>query len=91
MGAITKSPVVIEATCNQVNQEGGYTGMQPADFRAFVESSAKGQGFDTRRLILGGDHLGPNPWRSRPKEEALGKAEAMVAAYVARRLYKNPS
>ncbi len=27
---------LIEATCNQVNQEGGYTGMTPAAFRAFV-------------------------------------------------------
>ena len=27
--------VLIEATCNQVNQEGGYTGMTPADFRRF--------------------------------------------------------
>ena len=25
------APIVIEATCNQVNQEGGYTGMTPAD------------------------------------------------------------
>ena len=31
--------VLIEATCNQVNQEGGYTGMTPADFRRFVETS----------------------------------------------------
>jgi len=27
-----KTPVLIEATCNQVNQYGGYTGMTPADF-----------------------------------------------------------
>ena len=26
------TPALIEATCNQVNQEGGYTGMTPADF-----------------------------------------------------------
>ena len=29
----TAAPCLIEATCNQVNQEGGYTGMTPADFR----------------------------------------------------------
>ena len=34
------APVLIEATCNQVNQEGGYTGMTPADFRGFVEAIA---------------------------------------------------
>ena len=35
----TAAPLLIEATCNQVNQEGGYTGMPPADFRDFVEAS----------------------------------------------------
>ncbi|HEX7694803.1 MAG TPA: class II D-tagatose-bisphosphate aldolase, non-catalytic subunit, partial [Sphingomonas sp.] len=27
---------LIEATSNQVNQDGGYTGMKPADYRDFV-------------------------------------------------------
>ena len=36
----TGKRVLIEATCNQVNQEGGYTGMTPADFRQFVEGIA---------------------------------------------------
>ena len=31
---------LIEATCNQVNQFGGYTGMKPADFVAFVRGIA---------------------------------------------------
>src|SRR5690606_20365662 len=72
---------LIEATCNQVNQEGGYTGMTPADFRAFVFRLAGETGFDRENLILGGDHLGPNPWRDRPADEAMDKAKAMVAAY----------
>ncbi len=76
-------PVLIEATCNQVNHEGGYTGMTPADFRRFVEEIAERVGFPRNQLILGGDHLGPNPWKSLPAEEALKRAEAMVAAYVA--------
>jgi D-tagatose-1,6-bisphosphate aldolase subunit GatZ/KbaZ len=76
-------PALIEATCNQVNQEGGYTGMTPADFREFVESIANGIGFPLDHLILGGDHLGPNPWKSLPAEDAMRRAEAMVAAYVA--------
>lgn len=75
-------PVLVEATCNQVNQEGGYTGMTLADFRRFVERIASDVGFDTGRLILGGDHLGPNPWKHLPAEQALGWAEAMVQAYV---------
>ena len=74
--------VLIEATCNQVNQEGGYTGMTPEAFRHFVEGIAARNGFDADRIILGGDHLGPNPWKHLPAEEALQRAEAMVDAYV---------
>ncbi|WP_410959035.1 class II D-tagatose-bisphosphate aldolase non-catalytic subunit, partial [Salmonella sp. 5800] len=32
--------------------------------------------------ILGGDHLGPNAWRSFPAEEAMQRAEALIDAYV---------
>ena len=31
---------LVEATCNQVNQDGGYTGMRPADFHAQVTALA---------------------------------------------------
>lgn len=74
-------PVLIEATCNQVNHEGGYTGMTPAAFRAFVLELAGEEGFDPARLILGGDHLGPNPWTRLPAAKAMDKACEMVAAY----------
>lgn len=76
------SALLIEATCNQVNQDGGYTGMTPADFRRFVESCAARVAFPAERIILGGDHLGPNPWRQLPAEEAMAQAEAMIVAYV---------
>jgi D-tagatose 6-phosphate 4-epimerase len=75
--------VLIEATCNQVNQEGGYTGMTPADFRAFVLRLAEEEGFDPDHMILGGDHLGPNPWTRLPAAEAMARARAMIAAYAA--------
>ena len=75
--------VLFEATCNQVNQDGGYTGMKPADFVGFVRGIAARVGFDGSRIVLGGDHLGPNPWTSLPPEAAMDKAEVMVAAYVA--------
>jgi D-tagatose-1,6-bisphosphate aldolase subunit GatZ/KbaZ len=74
--------VLIEATSNQVNQDGGYTGMVPADFRAFVEAIAAKAGFPTDRIVLGGDHLGPNAWTAHPAEEAMAKAEVMVGDYV---------
>jgi D-tagatose 6-phosphate 4-epimerase len=73
---------LIEATCNQVNQHGGYTGMTPAGFRDFVHGIARDVGMATDRIILGGDHLGPNPWKSLPAEAALAEAEAMVEAFV---------
>jgi D-tagatose 6-phosphate 4-epimerase len=75
-------PVLIEATCNQVNQEGGYTGMTPVDFRRFVQRIVAAVGFDVQRLVLGGDHLGPNPWRHLDAETAMRRAEAMVVAYI---------
>ena len=75
--------VLFEATCNQVNQDGGYTGMKPADFVSFVRGIAKQVGFDAARIVLGGDHLGPNPWTSLDADAAMTKAEVMVAAYVA--------
>ncbi|GLR85235.1 D-tagatose-bisphosphate aldolase, class II, non-catalytic subunit [Bradyrhizobium iriomotense] len=76
------SKVLIEATCNQVNHLGGYTGMQPADFAALVAKIAGEEGFPADRIILGGDHLGPNPWRHRPAEDAMKEAERMVAAFI---------
>ncbi|TCM16517.1 tagatose-bisphosphate aldolase noncatalytic subunit [Novosphingobium sp. PhB165] len=74
--------LLVEATCNQVNQEGGYTGMTPADYRDFVREIARRVGFPLDRLALGGDHLGPNPWTALPAAEAMERAEVMVAAYV---------
>ncbi|SDK99075.1 tagatose-bisphosphate aldolase noncatalytic subunit [Franzmannia pantelleriensis] len=77
------TPLLVEATCNQVNQQGGYTGMTPADFRDRVLALAERLGLPEARLILGGDHLGPSPWQAEPAEAAMAKAEAMVAAYAA--------
>lgn len=73
--------LLVEATCNQVNQDGGYTGMTPADFRVFVEKIAAKTGFPLERLILGGDHLGPNPWKNLPADEAMAKACTMIDAF----------
>lgn len=75
--------VLVEATCNQVNQEGGYTGQTPADFRREVLRLAQASGLPADRLILGGDHLGPNPWRSLSADQAMQRARGMIAAYAA--------
>lgn len=75
------SPVLIEATCNQVNQFGGYTGMSPADFVRFVGDMADGVGFARKNLLLGGDHLGPLVWANEPAEPAMNKAKVLVHDY----------
>jgi hypothetical protein len=41
-GQRRSADVLIEAMCNQVNQDGGYTGMTPAVFRVFVAEVASG-------------------------------------------------
>ena len=74
--------VLIEATANQVNQFGGYTGMKPADFRDFVFGIADGLGFDRDRIILGGDHLGPLTWQNEPEEAAMAKSVELVKLFV---------
>ncbi len=76
------TPVLIEATCNQVNHEGGYTGLTPAAFRDAVLAIAAKVGLPPDRILLGGDHLGPNPWKTLEAEEAMRRSEQMVAAYV---------
>jgi len=76
------SPLLVEATCNQVNHEGGYTGMTPSDFCKYVLDIAKEVGFSQEQLILGGDHLGPNPWTDLPAAQAMEAAKKMVADYV---------
>ena len=75
--------VLVEATSNQVDQSGGYTGMRPDDFRELVHGIAGRCGLPLDKVVLGGDHLGPNRWRNLPAEQAMAHAEVLVAAYVA--------
>ncbi len=72
---------LIECTCNQVNHRGGYTGMTPVDFVAEVKRIARSVGFPEDRLLFGGDHLGPNPWKHLPADEAMAEAKMMMRAY----------
>ncbi|WP_374376311.1 class II D-tagatose-bisphosphate aldolase non-catalytic subunit [Tabrizicola sp.] len=76
-------PFVVEATSNQVNQDGGYTGLTPADFIAFVQNIATRAKVDPARILFGGDHLGPQAWRRLPATQAMDKAHRMVADYAA--------
>ncbi len=76
------SIILIESTSNQVNQFGGYTGMTPADFVGYVQSIRTQTGFPAAKLLLGGDHLGPNAWQSMPAKEAMSRAMDLIADYV---------
>lgn len=77
----TGLPTLIEATANQVNQFGGYTGMKPADYYKFVLDMAKRIGCPEELVILAGDHLGPLTWQDLPEEEAMKNAEELVYQY----------
>ncbi len=83
VAAAAGTALLVEATSNQVNQFGGYTGMQPADFVRFLHGIAARAGFPAARTWLGGDHLGPNAWRAEPADSAMAKAEQLVRDYVA--------
>lgn len=73
--------VVIEATANQVNQFGGYTGMKPADYAALIEDIRAQVGLAAGNVILGGDHLGPLTWQGLNEEEAMANSLELVRAY----------
>ena len=68
----------IESTANQVNQFGGYTGMTPGKFAAFVLRIAEAINFKKQNIILGGDHIGPGPWQTLPAETAMAHARDLV-------------
>jgi len=73
---------LIEATANQVNQFGGYTGMKPEGFRKFVYSIAEKVKFPFQKIILGGDHLGPLTWQNENTQEAMQKSAELIREYV---------
>ena len=79
---IDGTPLLLEATSNQVNQFGGYTGMTPDQFVIYVRNIAKQVDFPFEKVILGGDHLGPYTWRSEEAKDALEKAQELVRKYV---------
>jgi D-tagatose-1,6-bisphosphate aldolase subunit GatZ/KbaZ len=74
--------LVLEATSNQVNQDGGYTGLQPRDYLVLVHKIADKTGLPHDRIILGGDHLGPNCWQHLSAEEAMHKSDTLIHDYV---------
>jgi D-tagatose-1,6-bisphosphate aldolase subunit GatZ/KbaZ len=76
-----ESFLLVEATCNQVNQYGGYTGMVPRDFSDFITILADQADFPREKLILGGDHLGPTVWGKETADAAMEKARVLMKEY----------
>ncbi len=74
--------LLIESTCNQVNQYGGYTGMRPEDFVRHIQGFALESGFPVERIAFGGDHLGPGVWGNEAGEQAMQKACVLIDEYV---------
>src|SRR5580704_12564834 len=73
-----KSVLLVESTSSQVNQFAGYTGQTPDHFAEFVHSAAMRAGLSEESVLLGGDHLGPYPWRNEQSSVALEKACELV-------------
>ncbi len=74
--------LLIESTSNQVDQFGGYTGMKPADFVAYVKGLLASNNLSSDNLVLGGDHLGPNAWQDIDAETAMNNADELIRCYV---------
>ena len=83
-----ESVLHVESTSSQVNQFGGYTGQDPEQFASFVRAVAAEAGLPENRILLGGDHLGPFPWRREPAAAAMEKAHALVRGCVLARYQK---
>ena len=77
-----QAPILIEATANQVNQSGGYTGLQPGEFSSRVARIADRAGLAPDRVVLGGDHLGPVCWTNETADVAMARARELVKRYV---------
>lgn len=77
-----ESALHVESTSSQVNQFGGYTGQTPSQFAEFVHSAAQQGGLPRDRVLLGGDHLGPFPWRDQPWDSAMHNARELVRSCV---------
>ena len=65
---LKKLPCLIECTSNQVNQDGGYTNKTPKKFIKEITNLRKKIKLSKNQLFIGGDHLGPLPWKKKIKK-----------------------
>jgi len=74
---------MVEATVNQCDQFGGYTGMKPADYAQMIKDLANDVGLPIERTLLSGDHLGPFTVQHQNEKEAMEYSKELVRHYVA--------
>jgi D-tagatose-1,6-bisphosphate aldolase subunit GatZ/KbaZ len=75
-------PLLVESTCNQVNQFGGYMNLNPAEFINYVTKLREEVGLSRDSFYLGGDHLGPSVWQNEPSDSAMEKAIELTHQYI---------
>jgi D-tagatose-1,6-bisphosphate aldolase subunit GatZ/KbaZ len=78
LAAAERCAVVVEATANQVNPAGGYTGMSPEEFIAQAARLAQASGIGRESLLVGADHLGPAAWAREPARSAMARAAELA-------------
>jgi D-tagatose-1,6-bisphosphate aldolase subunit GatZ/KbaZ len=78
----TGEALLIESTSNQVNQFGGYMGMTPRQYARHLQERIDFYGLPSGQVLIGGDHLGPNPWRRDAADSAMQAAAQLVTDYV---------
>ena len=83
---IRRLPCLIECTSNQVNQNGGYTKNTPKSFINKIIKISKNLKF--KNLFLGGDHLGPLPWKNTSKEIALKNSIKLIRDFLQQKYCK---
>ena len=71
-------PVLIESTSNQVNQNGGYTKTTPDKFMIKIKKLCKKVKFGRNKILIGGDHLGPLPWKNLISNTAFNNGVSLI-------------
>ena len=74
--------VLIEATSNQVDQFGGYTGMRPAEFRDLVLGIADDADSRGTASCSAATTSVPTAGSAKRPSAAMENAEVLIAAYV---------
>ena len=85
---INKLPCLIECTSNQVNQDGGYTNKTPKLFINEIFKMQKKINFDKKKLFLGGDHLGPLPWKNNNSHTAIKNSVKLIDSFLKEKFCK---